>query len=79
MLGHTDIQTTLINMHERDGIVTRAEQHISTYSRPLSPRGYQTVHSRGGCGTRTPTRVVPRAVRPGRHTHAVGRVMGQWT
>ena len=37
MLGHTDIQTTLINMHERDGIVTRAEQHISTCSRPLAP------------------------------------------
>ena len=39
MLGHTDIQTTMINLHERDCIVTRAEQHISTCSRPLSPRG----------------------------------------
>ena len=79
MLGHTDIQTTMINLHERDGIVTTAEQHISNCSLPLSPRGYQTVHSRGGRGTRTRTRVVPHAVRPGRHTHSVGRVMGQWT
>ena len=50
MLGHTDIQTTMINMRERDGIVTTAEQHISNCSLPLSPRGYQTVHSRGGRG-----------------------------
>jgi hypothetical protein len=38
MLGHTDIQTTLINMHERDGIVKTAEHHISNFSLPLSPR-----------------------------------------
>jgi hypothetical protein len=28
MLGHTDIQTTMINLHERDCIVTTAERHI---------------------------------------------------
>ena len=50
MLGHTDIQTTMINMHERDGIVTTAEHHISNCSLPPSLRGYQTVHSRGGRG-----------------------------
>ena len=45
MLGHADIQTTMINMHESD--VTTAEHHIPNFSLPLSPRGYQTVHSRG--------------------------------
>jgi hypothetical protein len=50
MLDHADIQTTLINMHERDCIVNTAEHHIPTCSLPLSPRGYQTVHSRGGRG-----------------------------
>ena len=79
MLGHTDIQTTMINMHERDGIVTRAEHHIPTCSLTLSPRGYQTVHSRGGRGDKDANPVVPRAVRPGWHAHSVGRVMGQLT
>ena len=79
MLGHTDIQTTMINLHERDGIVTRAEHHISTCSLPLSPRGIRRYTRAEDVGTRTRTRVVPRAVRPGRHTHAVGSVMGQLT
>ena len=38
MLGHTDIQTTMIYLHERDGIVTRAEHHIPNFSLPPSPR-----------------------------------------
>ena len=39
MLGHTDIQTTMIYLHERDCIVTTAEHHIPNFSRPCSPRG----------------------------------------
>jgi hypothetical protein len=50
MLGHADIQTTMINMYERDCIVITAEHHISNCSLPLSRRGYQMVHSRGGRG-----------------------------
>ena len=72
MLGHTDIQTTMINLHERDCIVKTAEQHIPNCSLPLSPRGYQTVHSRGGCGDKE--------AYPGSHSrhearpaHALGR------
>ena len=72
MLGHTDIQTTMINLHERDGIVTTAEQHISNCSLPLSPRGYQTVHSRGGRGDKDANPGGPsrREARPAR---ALGR------
>ena len=79
MLGHTDIQTTMINMYERDCIVTRAEHHISNCSLPLSPRGYQTVHSRGERGEKDAYPGGPHAVRPGRHAHSVGRVMGPLT
>ena len=50
MLGHADIQATMISLHEQDRIVNAAEHHISNFSRPLSPREYQTVHSRGGRG-----------------------------
>ena len=72
MLGHADIQTTMINRHERDGIVTRAEHHISNCSLPLSPRGYQTVHSRGGRGDKEayPGGPMRREARP---AHALGR------
>ena len=38
MLGHADIQTTMISLHEQDRIVNAAEHHIPNFSRPLSPR-----------------------------------------
>ncbi len=38
MLGHADIQTTMIYLHEQDRIVNAAEHHIPNFSRPLSPR-----------------------------------------
>ena len=75
MLGHTDIQTTMINLHERDCIVNTAEHHIPNCSLPLSRRGYQTVHSGGGRGDKDTYPGVPHAVRQGRPAHAVGRVM----
>ena len=37
MLGHADIQATMINVHERDCIVNTAEQHISNCSLPPPP------------------------------------------
>jgi integrase/recombinase XerD len=39
MLGHADIQTTMIYLHEQDRIVHAAEHHIPNFSRPCSPRG----------------------------------------
>lgn len=39
MLGHADIQTTMIYLHEQDRIVNAAEHHIPNFSRPRSPRG----------------------------------------
>ena len=36
MLGHTDIQTTMIYLHEQDRIVNAAEHHIPNFSRPHS-------------------------------------------
>ena len=79
MLGHTDIQTTMIYLHERDCIVKTAEHHISNCSLPLSPRGLHRYTREEDVGKRKRTRVVPHAVRPGRHAHSVGRVMGQLT
>ena len=37
MLGHADIQTTMIYLHEQDRIVHAAEHHIPNFSRPRSP------------------------------------------
>ena len=34
MLGHADIQTTMIYLHEQDRIVNAAEHHIPNFSRP---------------------------------------------
>jgi site-specific recombinase XerD len=39
MLGHADIQTTMIYLHEQDRIVNAAEHHIPNFSRPRSPAG----------------------------------------
>ena len=39
MLGHVDIQTTMIYLHEQDRIVHAAEHHIPNFSRPRSPHG----------------------------------------
>jgi integrase/recombinase XerD len=39
MLGHADIQTTMIYLHEQDRIVNAAEHHIPNFSRPRSPQG----------------------------------------
>ena len=39
MLGHADIQTTMIYLHEQDRIVHAAEHHIPNFSRPPAPRG----------------------------------------
>lgn len=39
MLGHADIQTTMIYLHEQDRIVNAAEHHIPNFSRPRSPHG----------------------------------------
>ena len=39
MLGHADIQTTMIYLHEQDRIVNAAEHHIPNFSRPPVPRG----------------------------------------
>ena len=39
MLGHADIQTTMIYLHEQDRIVNAAEHHIPNFSRPRSPGG----------------------------------------
>ena len=75
MLGHTDIQTTMINLHERDCIVNTAEHHIPNCSLPLSRRGYQTVHSGGGRGDKDtypggPSRREARSARArGRKSH----------
>ena len=69
MLGHTDIQTTLIYLHERDCIVTTAEPHISNCSLPPSPRRWPRVHARGLLAeARAP--VLHHTVRPGRHATA---------
>ena len=38
MLGHADIQTTMIYLHEQDRIVHAAEHHIPNFSRPRSPQ-----------------------------------------
>jgi len=38
MLGHADIQTTMIYLHEQDRIVNAAEHHIPNFSRPREPR-----------------------------------------
>ena len=38
MLGHADIQTTMIYLHEQDRIVHAAEHHIPNFSRPRVPR-----------------------------------------
>ena len=38
MLGHADIQTTMIYLHEQDRIVNAAEHHIPNFSRPRSPQ-----------------------------------------
>lgn len=38
MLGHADIQTTMIYLHEQDRIVHAAEHHIPNFSRPRAPR-----------------------------------------
>ena len=38
MLGHADIQTTMIYLHEQDGIVHAAEHHIPNLSRPRAPQ-----------------------------------------
>ena len=38
MLGHADIQTTMIYLHEQDRIVNAAEHHIPNFSRPVSPQ-----------------------------------------
>ena len=37
MLGHADIQTTMIYLHEQDRIVHAAEHHIPNFSRPRAP------------------------------------------
>ena len=37
MLGHADIQTTMIYLHEQDRIVNAAEHHIPDFSRIRSP------------------------------------------
>ena len=39
MLGHADIQTTMIYLHEQDRIVNAAEHHIPNFSRPRSAHG----------------------------------------
>jgi integrase/recombinase XerD len=39
MLGHADIQTTMIYLHEQDRIVNAAEYHIPNFSRPRAPGG----------------------------------------
>ena len=39
MLGHADIQTTMIYLHEQDRIVHAAEHHIPNFSRPRAPAG----------------------------------------
>lgn len=39
MLGHADIQTTMIYLHEKDRIVNAAEHHIPNFSCPCAPRG----------------------------------------
>ena len=39
MLGHADIQTTMIYLHEQDRIVHAAEHHIPNFSRPPVSRG----------------------------------------
>ena len=72
MLGHADIQTTMIFLHEQDRIVNAAEHHIPNSSRPLSPRGYQTVHSRGGRGDKAANPGGP-SRREARPAHALGR------
>ena len=79
MPGHADIQTTMINMHERDCIVNAAEHHIPNFSLPPSPQSISWYTREEDVGKRKRTRVVPHAVRPGRHAHSVGRVMGQLT
>ena len=38
MLGHADIQTTMIYLHEQDRIVNAAEHHIPNFSRHPAPR-----------------------------------------
>ena len=38
MLGHADIQTTMIYLHEQDRIVHAAEHHIPNFSRPRAPQ-----------------------------------------
>ena len=38
MLGHADIQTTMIYLHEQDRIVNAAEHHIPNFSRSRSPQ-----------------------------------------
>ena len=38
MLGHADIQTTMIYLHEQDRIVNAAEHHIPNFSRPRAPQ-----------------------------------------
>ena len=48
MLGHADIQTTMIYLHEQDRIVNAAEHHIPNFSRFRSPeRVTHGVHARG--------------------------------
>ena len=78
MLGHTDTQTTMIYLHERDCIVKTAEHHPQLLPPPFAS-GYQTVHSRGERGEKDAYPGGPHAVRPGRHAHSVGRVMGPLT
>jgi len=39
MLGHADVQTTMIYLHEQDRIVNAAEHHIPNFSRPRSSHG----------------------------------------
>ena len=39
MLGHADIQTTMIYLHEQDRIVHAAEHHIPNFSRPRAAAG----------------------------------------
>ena len=38
MLGHADIQTTMIYLHEQDRIVNAAEHHIPNFSRSRAPQ-----------------------------------------
>ena len=79
MLGHADIQTTMISLHERDCIVNTADTTSPTSPSPLPPVCDRRYTPEEDVEKRNRERVVHHDVMPCRHTNSFSIGIGPLT